>query len=105
MHIAYALSELHSTKPNRIIIVEDMMHKEMGVELVLDLLMCIDILINLFTSYQSEDGVWDLFLPRVILNYVKGTMIFDMMSTLPCLIADQSQSMYPTKLIRFIHVR
>jgi hypothetical protein len=105
MHIAYALSELHSTKDNRIHIEPSLMHREMGIELILDILMCIDILMNFLTSYQSEEGVWDLFMPRVIWNYAKGTMVFDIMSTLPCLFSDQSQSMYPTKLIRFIHVR
>lgn len=60
----------------------------MFVELVLDILICIDILMNFLTSYQLEDGIWDLFMPRVIWNYVKGTMVFDMLATLPCLLTD-----------------
>ena len=54
MHIAYALSELHSTKDNRIHIEPSLMHRAMGIELILDILMCIDILMNFLTSYQSR---------------------------------------------------
>ena len=60
----------------------------MIVETFLDILICIDILMNFLTSYQLEDGIWDLFMPRVIWNYTKGTMVFDILATLPCLLTD-----------------
>lgn len=67
--------------------------------------MAVDILMNFLTAYQTEEGIWDLYMPRVIWNYIKGSMILDIFATIPCLVTDQSQTWYITKLIRFIHVK
>jgi len=39
------------------------------------------------------------------MNYARGTLLFDLASTLPSLISGQSSFYYPTKIIRFIHVK
>jgi hypothetical protein len=40
-----------------------------------------------------------------MMNYAKGSLIFDLLSTLPGIITEQSTLYYPFKLIRFVHVR
>ena len=48
----------------------------------------VDIAMNFLTAYVTEEGVWDLYIPRVIWNYVKGSMVLDLLATIPCLVSD-----------------
>lgn len=86
-HIGYIISELNSTKHNRVKIPINA-HDEEAIEFTLDIIFCLDIIMNFFTSYQTDDGTWDLFLPRVIWNYMKGSMVLDLLATLPCILTD-----------------
>ena len=86
MHLSYSISEINSKKHNRTRELADKEH-ENTIENLLDFIICIDMAMNFLTSYQTEDGIWDLYIPRVIWNYIKGTMFLDMMGTFPCLVS------------------
>lgn len=78
--------------------------KSMKMQLVLDILLTINIAVKSLTSFQKEvDYVKDI--PEIVLNYAKGTMVFDIASTVPALFKDGNTQWFHLKLIRFIHVR
>jgi hypothetical protein len=102
IHIGFVLSELNSDKKNRNIILNAENEREM--ELVLDVIFTIDIILTFITAYQ-KDGNWQPHIVHIGLNYARGTLIFDLAATLPSLISSQSSFYYPSKIIRFIHVK
>lgn len=56
---------------------------------VIDVCLTINILIKSLTSYQN-DVDYENKIHKIILYYVKGTMFFDIASTIPALIIDQN---------------
>lgn len=76
----------------------------MKMQLALDILLTLNIAVKSLTSFQKEvDYVKDI--PEIVLNYAKGTMVFDIASTVPALFKDGNTQWFHLKLIRFIHVR
>ena len=76
----------------------------MQINFILDILLTIDIAVKSLTSYQ-KDVEWVKDIPDIVLNYVKGTMVFDIASSVPALFKDGNTQWFHLKLIRFIHVR
>mmetsp|Transcript_1473 Transcript_1473/g.2589 ORF Transcript_1473/g.2589 Transcript_1473/m.2589 type:complete len:363 (-) Transcript_1473:1072-2160(-) len=74
-------------------------------EMIVDIVMVLQILISCITSFQ-KDLQWVDDIKEIVLNYAKPTMIFDLISTLPSLLTNQSsESYFWFKLVRFFHVR
>lgn len=102
IHIGFVLSELNSEKENRIPNPDN--GNEKTEEMIIDILITIDIVFSFLTAFQ-KDGIWQLHIFDIMMNYAKGSLIFDLLSTLPGIITEQSTLYYPFKLIRFVHVR
>lgn len=78
----------------------------MSVEYALDLFMTLNIIFNCFISYQDDLTMTWVKIPyKIMINYARGSMIFDIASTVPALFLDQHSNWFHLKLIRFIHVR
>mmetsp|Transcript_5086 Transcript_5086/g.7726 ORF Transcript_5086/g.7726 Transcript_5086/m.7726 type:complete len:125 (+) Transcript_5086:867-1241(+) len=69
-----------------------------------DIVMALNILISCFTSFQ-RDLQWSYSIVEIVWNYVKGSFIFDILSTVPTLIAGQSSDYFWFKLFRMFHIR
>ena len=76
----------------------------MSLELVFDICLTINIIITSLTSFQ-KDVTWVKSIYMIILQYAKGTMFFDIASSVPALFLDMNSQYYNLKLIRFIHVK
>lgn len=76
----------------------------MSLELVFDICLTINIIITSLTSYQ-KDVTWVKSIYKIILNYARGSMAFDIASSVPALFLDMNSQWFNLKLIRFIHVR
>ena len=77
---------------------------DMTTELIIDVFLTIDIMLNFITSFM-RDGDWVKEIPELVKNYAQGLMVFDIMSTIPTLVSNQSNKLYLFKLIRFLQVR
>lgn len=58
--------------------------RPMDINLALDILLTINIAVKSLTSFQ-RDVEWVKSIPEIILNYAKGSMVFDIASTVPAL--------------------
>lgn len=105
-HIAFVISR-ESLPPEMTIIDHSapLPDTNMVPEMIVDIVMVLHILLSCFVSYR-KDLQWTYDFLDIVLNYAKGTLFFDLASTLPTLLSNQSNSLYWLKLIRFIsHVR
>lgn len=98
-HIAFILSSKNSTL--------DTMRNltvKMNFTLCIDIFLTIDILIHFITAYEVDEGIETDFL-MICLHYLRGSMIFDMLATIPALFLDGNNNVFLFKLLRIIHVR
>ena len=102
-HVAFYLASAHvnSSDPNFVVVQEK---REMSLELVFDICLCIDIVIKSLTSFQ-KDVSWVKSIYEIVWNYARGTMFFDIAASIPTLFLDMNSQWFNLKLIRFIHVR
>jgi hypothetical protein len=98
-HIAFILSSKNSTMP-------EMLDRtnEMNFTLVIDVFLTIDILIHFITAYEVDEGIETEFL-MICWHYLRGSMIFDLLATIPALFLDGNKHYFFFKLLRIIHVR
>ena len=73
-------------------------------EFMVDIFMALDILLNFITAYQ-RDVQWITCVWLITKNYAKGSMIFDLIATIPGLISFSSEKFYYVKLFRLVHAR
>ena len=59
----------------------------MDINLALDILLTLNIVIKALTSFQKEVE-WVKDVPEIVLNYARGSMAFDIASTVPALFKD-----------------
>lgn len=105
LHIAFYLSSQYAKTSNpEEIKLERRKNSAMTKEYIIDILMTIDIVFCFLTAYQ-KDVEWETNIFSIILNYVKGTMIFDVTATVPAFFLDGNSDWFLLKIIRFIHVR
>jgi len=85
-HIAFYLSSanIQSSDPN---FKNERKIRSMTSEYIIDVLLTLDILITCVTSYQV-DVRWEKDVFKILWNYLKGTLIFDIVSTVPALFLD-----------------
>lgn len=85
-HIAVYLCSgyVKSSDPNFVV---QQRTRSMDINLVLDILLTIDIAVKSLTSFQ-KDVDWVKDIPEIIKNYAKGSMAFDIASTVPALFKD-----------------
>lgn len=72
--------------------------------LCIDIFLTLDIIIHFITAYEVDEGIETDFL-MICLHYLRGSMIFDMLATIPALFLDGGKMYFLFKLLRIIHVR
>ena len=73
-------------------------------ELIVDILMTMNIILNFITSFQ-KDVTWVTKFWEIFKNYARGSMVVDIVSTLPCLFTREEDSLYYLKIFRLYHAR
>ena len=99
-HMAFILSSKHSTEHGMRDRVADL-----TLNFVFDIFLTIDIIIRFITAYELDDGSIESDLYMIILNYLKGSMVFDMLATLPSLFLNGNSDWFFLKLFRLVHMR
>ena len=62
--------------------------RTMSLEMVLDVCLTVNIIITALTSYQKDAADYENEVLKIVLSYAKGTMIFDIASSVPALFID-----------------
>ena len=71
-------------------------------ELLFDIFFLINVILNFITAYQ-HDLEWITVPKDIAKKYLKSLFLFDIVSTLPCLIMRENSMSYWFKLLRFVH--
>lgn len=62
-------------------------NEDMAWEQIIDIFLLMDIMLSFICSFKREnDSVWSMQVKHIAWNYLKGTLLFDVMGTLPCLV-------------------
>ena len=98
-HIAFILSSKIST---------DISNRDrvanMEIFLAIDVLLLFDIIFKMIMAYQVDDQMI-MDLGQIVWNYFRGTMIFDVVATVPGFFLDGGTNWFFLKLFRVVHVR
>jgi len=75
------------------------------IDKIIDWILLVDIILKFITAFQ-QDIEWKTSLPLIAWNYIRsGSLLFDLLATLPGLITNQSQKYFWFKLFRLYHIR
>ena len=86
-HICFYLlgGFVQTSDPNHVPVQEI---RTMSLELVLDVCLTLNIIVTALTSYQKDAADYENEIVKIVLNYARGAMIFDIASSVPALFLD-----------------
>ena len=94
MHIAFEISkEVRPQEDKETMEFLNDQKENMTNELIIDIFLAIDIILNFITSFM-KDGDWVKEIIELVKNYAKGSMVFDILATVPTLVSNQANSLY-----------
>ena len=67
------------------------------IEVTIDVLFCIEIIFNFLKTSRNEG------ISKIATNYIFGTFIFDLISTVPCLLMNEDVRWFGLKFVRVVH--